>query len=831
MAIKERLLKQLQIVRDGLNAMPPFHSRDLNAMRNALVQARDLCFQGLSEKHFAEYKDTYDGLLLAIDQLAADAPDQGEIVSLCSELLQYTLAQTQKEMHFKKEIFFLPYKASMWDSLESVWKAADEDKEHCIAYVMPIPYADLTPERTVAEWHCERQLFPAGIPTLDWQTFDLTEIRPDAIFIHNPYDQYNAVTSVEARYYSNKLNECTDKLIYIPYYATTGGMAEMQRMCSAYLNADYIVIQSSYFRKLFDESIPDEKFLPFGSPKFDKVLHMCMHPPKTPKAWEIKMRGRKVYFYNTSLGGMLYDTGTFLKKMEYVFQTFKGRKDACLIWRPHPLMESTFSSMRKEFYPQYTQLRKTFIEENIGIYDDTPDIEKTIALSDVYIGDSGTSVTSLFAVAGKPMFLLNNFIHTKPASGDYIGVFGFVPEHTDEWLVSPYNVLYHRDGARYRHICNLSKYAGGSYYSPVFEQDGKQYVCPINAQDVLKIVDGKIEKIIPLERRMEQAGAFATAWQIGKYIFLLPLQYSAIVRLDTATDTVEYMDGLNAFYARMTEGEWRIGGSCAWRDKLILASPVDDSIVVIDAQTLDLQQLKMETPSFRGCMEITVYDDELWLAPYAGNTVICWQPDSGQIETYRGFPDGFACRHIPFGFICDTRPFGHPAVDDEQVILPPYWGNMFVRLDRKTGKMTEWKPEVEMPLRWENGYFFTGAVGMFLYRVEDSVWRFFHAMSRRLYDMDTRPGACVSVPFDFDEDEVAKHSAGFQEMAEWLRYGCNEDAFNSLEDLLDGKLTGGQFDRERQLRAYGEAAANLDGTCGEKVYRFVREKLNKRNPA
>ena len=48
MAIKERLLKQLQIVRDGLNAMPPFHSRDLNTTRNALVQARDLCFQGLS---------------------------------------------------------------------------------------------------------------------------------------------------------------------------------------------------------------------------------------------------------------------------------------------------------------------------------------------------------------------------------------------------------------------------------------------------------------------------------------------------------------------------------------------------------------------------------------------------------------------------------------------------------------------------------------------------------------------------------------------------------------------------------------------------------------
>ena len=60
MAIKERLLKQLNIVRDGLNTMPPFRSRDLNAMRNALVQARDLCFQGLSENRFVEYKDTYD---------------------------------------------------------------------------------------------------------------------------------------------------------------------------------------------------------------------------------------------------------------------------------------------------------------------------------------------------------------------------------------------------------------------------------------------------------------------------------------------------------------------------------------------------------------------------------------------------------------------------------------------------------------------------------------------------------------------------------------------------------------------------------------------------
>ncbi len=195
MAIKERLLKQLNIVQDGLRAMPPFYSRDLQAMRNARLQARDLCFQGLSENRFAEYKDTFDGLLLAEEQLATDEPGKDEIVSLCSELLQYVIAQTQKEKAFKKEIFFLPYKASMWDSLESVWKAANKDKEHCIAYVMPIPYADLTPKHTVAEWHCERDQFPKDVPTVKWENFDLQEIHPDVIFIHNPYDNCNLVTS------------------------------------------------------------------------------------------------------------------------------------------------------------------------------------------------------------------------------------------------------------------------------------------------------------------------------------------------------------------------------------------------------------------------------------------------------------------------------------------------------------------------------------------------------------------------------------------------------------------------------------------------------------
>ena len=79
-------------------------------------------------------------------------------------------------------------------------------------------------------------------------------MHPDIIVIHNPYDDSNFVTSVDARYYSRNLKFYTDCLVYIPYYATSGGMAEMQSLCPAYVNVDYIVIQSELYRAFFEAS-------------------------------------------------------------------------------------------------------------------------------------------------------------------------------------------------------------------------------------------------------------------------------------------------------------------------------------------------------------------------------------------------------------------------------------------------------------------------------------------------------------------------------------------------------------------------------------------------
>ena len=101
----------------------------------------------------------------------------------------------KNDILIKKEAIFLPYKASMWDSLESVWKAADADP-NCNAYVIPIPYFDKNPDGSFREMHYEGNQYPNYVPITKYEDYDFENRRPDMIYIHNPYDSMNFVTSV-----------------------------------------------------------------------------------------------------------------------------------------------------------------------------------------------------------------------------------------------------------------------------------------------------------------------------------------------------------------------------------------------------------------------------------------------------------------------------------------------------------------------------------------------------------------------------------------------------------------------------------------------------------
>ena len=115
----------------------------------------------------------------------------------------------------------------------------------------------------------------------------------------------------------------------------------------------------------------------------------------------------KVIFYNTSIAAFLQHGDKMLAKMRRVFQMFEQeQKHVTLLWRPHPLLPATIKSMRPTLYSEYEKIVEEYRAGGWGIYDDSADLNRAIAISDAYYGDP-SSVVELFKMVGKPVMLQN----------------------------------------------------------------------------------------------------------------------------------------------------------------------------------------------------------------------------------------------------------------------------------------------------------------------------------------------------------------------------------------------------------------------------------------
>ena len=333
------------------------------------------------------------------------------------------------DIRIRKEVVFLPYKASMWDSLESVWRAAVED-ENCDAYVVPIPYYDKNPDGSFAQMHYEGSLYPEDVPVVNYEEYDFEGRRPDMIFIHNPYDECNYVTSVHPFFYSSNLKKFTDKLVYIPYFVLSEidpdnqeavkGMAHFCT-CPGVVNANRVIVQSENMRKAYinvlteamgadTRKIWEEKILGLGSPKFDKAQGTRREEIDIPEYWLRiieKQDGsqKKIILYNTSVNALLHYDRKMLEKIKSVLEIFRSEKEAvALLWRPHPLIEATIASMRPKLWEDYREIVEKYRQEGWGIYDDSADLNRAVALADAYYGD-GSSVVQLCQSVGMPVMI------------------------------------------------------------------------------------------------------------------------------------------------------------------------------------------------------------------------------------------------------------------------------------------------------------------------------------------------------------------------------------------------------------------------------------------
>ena len=500
-------------------------------------------------------------------------------------------------------------------------------------------------------------------------------------------------------------------------------------------------------------------------------------------------------------------------------------------------MESTFDSMRREYRERYDELKKVFVEEDLGILDETDDIEKTIALSDVYIGDAGTSVTSLFGVAGKPLFILNNYINSLPGEDDWRGekiILAFDIWGDDRYQVSVNNQLWfsEKNDYHYKFYMDLGcEYSGGNYYMRAVEIKEKVYVLPRNVQYLLVIENRKIKKI-EFKAEIMRGEVFCNYYYNEKYIFLFPYRYPFVVRYHMETEEICYIDGIQHFNVRNIEGKWRKGAIKAFGKEIIFSSPADNQFVFMDMDTLKVRMMSSNSVSNLGTQTIVPNGNELWLLPLNGMIVTCWNLETGETREYGDLPIQFQSIKRPQGTECKEKPFGAIAFSQEgakeHIVISPTWGNMYLSLDRESGKMEKWDSPILFANCGKNGYFMVGGMGGFVITVPQygkADCRIWYASEKRLYDINIDTKEFKEIEIDFDHSDLEEHEPGFMENSEKMQYCLKENAMNSLKDFLDGNITGNGFYRERQLKAFSKINANIAGTCGKNVYSFVKRKV------
>ncbi len=636
---------------------------------------------------------------------------------ICEELGMYFLEiknSVENDIRIRKEVVFLPYKASMWESLESVWQAADADPD-CDAYVIPIPYYDRALDGSFCKMHYEGHLYPKYVPVIRYDEYNFATRKPDMIFIHNPYDEYNYVTSIAPFFYSKNLKKYTEQLIYIPYFIlrevdadNPNILSEIENYCTTQgvVNADKVIVQSENMKRAYVNVLTKEtgegtrkywedKILGLGSPKIDKVLNTKKSNVELPREWVNVVRKsdgqfKNVVLYNTSVTALLKYEDKQLEKIKDVIHLFKeNREKIVLLWRPHPLIKAALESMRPQLLRKYEEIVERYKEDGWGIYDDTADIDRAVALSDAYYGDE-SSVVQLYEETGKPVTIQNIRLMSKRKSA--MSCVEIIRYEDRLYLLT-------RDSQclfEYSFISEKMRLCGivGREYGQVFITatlcKNKIYFAPYTA-DCICIYDILNEKFkyidLPQTRRDMENREYNVCFSFRNKVYCLGNRGSAILCIDAECDEVEE---ITEWIYDFKEQNGYITRTFCYRNVCVADEcfwvPLEGDNILMQYNMLTgehcfwnigKRKIRYATVSFDG--------NYFWLS---GNEdfLVRWDKEKNEIKEYDKFPMGFKAKYKDIGW---KDLFSCGYIWKDSIYFTPLNANMAVRLDLITEDMEE----------------------------------------------------------------------------------------------------------------------------------------------
>jgi hypothetical protein len=768
----------------------------------------------------------------------------------------------QNEIKLKREIVFLPYKASMWDSLESIWLAAKDD-EDCDCYVIPIPYFNRTLDGGFGEMHYEGNLMPDYVPITNYTEYNLSVKKPDVIYFHNPYDQYNYVTSVHPVFYSSELKKCTDMLVYVPYYVSIENVAEAFCATTGVLNADKVIVQSekikeTYVRVFMDvlgesekeksgysntefwrvlKDMADEKFLVLGSPKIDKVVRSNQKNIHIPNEWTelIGLDGsrKKVILYNTHLDGLLNKGEEFLNKLQYVFSIFEKQNKVVLLWRPHPLSEQTLASMVPQNLQKYKELEREYKEKKIGIFDDTEDLHRAIAISDAYYGDM-SSLVAMYGVTGKPILLENmdiNIDKIKEYNEPVLRIEEIYDDGICRWFTAAnYNGLF-RMADDCKKIENIDIFENEpllkkGLYGEIVEYDEKLVFTPKSANQIA-IYDRVSEKMsyIPFKVSFTSENVnygneikFFSGVRYKKYVYFFGYIYPAIIKVCMHTGEVSYItewiNDSNLINIDHKYGYFQTS-KIVNGDMVLLPFTNTNAVMEFDMKTGKSKIYTIEK-SKSGFMGMTFDGQAYWLITRETGTIIKWYKETNTVMEYNNIPTNIKSRGCKFYRILYLK---------NKIWLFAHFANMNLVIKSDTDEIYQ-------------DYTFEQLNSESICKYEKIGCRYpiAYARDNQITVLDSKSNELITV--NLDTEKVETNYIGMPiEYQKIIKEEILRDTYvhmripqdcifreNPMFDLTRLiKIVGNEEIKLNsiQIKLFSKSIKNSDGTCGSKIHNII----------
>ena len=366
-------------------------------------------------RHLEEYCEA--AFLLHESLLRQGSEEPKELFAKLNASLEAAGSCLEKEIPTQKEILFLPWKRTMWHTMEPTYRKWAGDPS-CRVTVIPLPYYEKKPDNSFGALFCDAAQFPDDIPVTHYENYDFASRQPDLIYIQNPYDECNYTSSIHPFFYSKNLKQFTEQLIYLPWFQTAeieSGDERSRKSMEHYVsvpgvvNADRVIVQSERMRDTYIDFLTnwagehtkekwEKKIVSEETAAAEGIFCSAQKPHNDDKA-------RKTVLYYTSVSILIEHGKSALEKMREVFRLFQKQKERVeLLWWADPLIEKVLPEEDPALFAEYRALAESFAGDNIGRLADTSDEEAVFSECDAYYGDPG-SIVRRFLLAGLPVMI------------------------------------------------------------------------------------------------------------------------------------------------------------------------------------------------------------------------------------------------------------------------------------------------------------------------------------------------------------------------------------------------------------------------------------------